>query len=133
MKSSRPEICAFDAVVLALIALASSTCAAWSAAAASAAKTIFQAVAAKVGGEPCCDWVGENGAGHFVKMVHNGIEYGDMQIICEAYQIMKELLGMTADEMHDTFAEWNKGDLDSYLVEITRDILGFKDEKGNLW
>jgi 6-phosphogluconate dehydrogenase len=95
-----------------------------------AVKTIFQAVAAKVGGEPCCDWVGENGAGHFVKMVHNGIEYGDMQIICEAYQIMKELLGMTADEMHDTFAEWNKGDLDSYLVEITRDILGFKDEKG---
>ncbi|MCK9640239.1 MAG: decarboxylating NADP(+)-dependent phosphogluconate dehydrogenase [Prolixibacteraceae bacterium] len=95
-----------------------------------AVKTIFQAVAAKVDGEPCCDWVGENGAGHFVKMVHNGIEYGDMQIICEAYQIMKELLGMTADEMHDTFAEWNKGDLDSYLIEITRDILGFKDEKG---
>jgi 6-phosphogluconate dehydrogenase len=95
-----------------------------------AVKEIFQAVAAKVDGEPCCDWVGENGAGHFVKMVHNGIEYGDMQIICEAYQIMKELLGMTADEMHDTFAEWNKGDLDSYLVEITRDILGFKDEKG---
>ncbi len=95
-----------------------------------AVKTIFQAVAAKVDGEPCCDWVGENGAGHFVKMVHNGIEYGDMQIICEAYQIMKELLGMTADEMHDTFAEWNKGDLDSYLVEITRDILGFKDENG---
>jgi 6-phosphogluconate dehydrogenase len=96
-----------------------------------AVKTIFQAVAAKVDGEPCCDWVGENGAGHFVKMVHNGIEYGDMQIICEAYQIMKELLGMTADEMHDTFAEWNKGDLDSYLVEITRDILGFKDENGD--
>lgn len=95
-----------------------------------AVKTIFQAVAAKVNGEPCCDWVGENGAGHFVKMVHNGIEYGDMQIICEAYQIMKELLGMTADEMHDTFVEWNKGDLDSYLIEITRDILGFKDEKG---
>ena len=95
-----------------------------------AVKTIFQAVAAKVDGEPCCDWVGENGAGHFVKMVHNGIEYGDMQIICEAYQIMKELLGMTADEMHETFAEWNKGDLDSYLVEITRDILGFKDENG---
>jgi 6-phosphogluconate dehydrogenase len=95
-----------------------------------AVKTIFQAVAAKVDGEPCCDWVGENGAGHFVKMVHNGIEYGDMQIICEAYQIMKELLGMTADEMHDTFTEWNKGDLDSYLIEITRDILGFKDEKG---
>ena len=89
-----------------------------------AVKNIFQSVAAKVNGEPCCDWVGENGAGHFVKMVHNGIEYGDMQIICEAYQIMKELLGMTADEMHETFAEWNKGDLDSYLIEITRDILG---------
>jgi len=96
-----------------------------------AVKEIFQAIAAKVDGEPCCDWVGENGAGHFVKMVHNGIEYGDMQIICEAYQIMKELLGMTADEMHDTFAEWNKGELDSYLVEITRDILGFKDENGD--
>jgi len=95
-----------------------------------AVKQIFQAVAAKVGNEPCCDWVGENGAGHFVKMVHNGIEYGDMQIICEAYQMMKELLGMNADQMHDTFAEWNKGDLDSYLIEITRDILGFKDENG---
>ncbi len=95
-----------------------------------AVKTIFQAVAAKVDTEPCCDWVGENGAGHFVKMVHNGIEYGDMQIICEAYQLMKELLGMSADEMHDTFAEWNKGELDSYLVEITRDILGFRDENG---
>jgi 6-phosphogluconate dehydrogenase len=93
-------------------------------------KSIFQSVAAKVNGEPCCDWVGENGAGHFVKMVHNGIEYGDMQIICEAYQIMKELLGMTADEMHETFAEWNRGDLDSYLVEITRDILGYRDENG---
>jgi 6-phosphogluconate dehydrogenase len=95
-----------------------------------AVKNIFQSVAAKVNGEPCCDWVGENGAGHFVKMVHNGIEYGDMQIICEAYQIMKELLGMTADEMYETFAEWNKGDLDSYLIEITRDILGYKDENG---
>jgi len=95
-----------------------------------AVKTIFQAVAAKVDGEPCCDWVGENGAGHFVKMVHNGIEYGDMQIICEAYQLMKDLLGMNADEMHEVFAEWNKGDLDSYLIEITRDILGFKDENG---
>ena len=93
-------------------------------------KQIFQAVAAKVGNEPCCDWVGENGAGHFVKMVHNGIEYGDMQIICEAYQLMKDLLGMNADEMHNTFAEWNKGDLDSYLIEITRDILGYKDDKG---
>jgi len=82
-------------------------------------KEIFQAVAAKVDGQPCCDWVGENGAGHFVKMVHNGIEYGDMQIICEAYQMMKDL-----------FRDWNKGDLDSYLIEITRDILGFRDEKG---
>ena len=97
-----------------------------------AVKEIFQAVAAKVeDGTPCCDWVGEGGAGHFVKMVHNGIEYGDMQIICEAYQLMKELLGMNADEMHDVFKEWNKGDLDSYLIEITRDILGFKDENGD--
>ena len=97
-----------------------------------AVKEIFQAVSAKVeDGTPCCDWVGEGGAGHFVKMVHNGIEYGDMQIICEAYQLMKELLGLSADEMHDVFEEWNKGDLDSYLIEITRDILGFKDEKGD--
>ncbi len=94
-------------------------------------KPIFQAIAAKVSdGSPCCDWVGENGAGHFVKMVHNGIEYGDMQLICEAYQIMKELLGMTPDEMHEVFREWNKGELDSYLIEITRDILAFKDEDG---
>ncbi|WP_159517126.1 decarboxylating NADP(+)-dependent phosphogluconate dehydrogenase [Sunxiuqinia indica] len=94
-------------------------------------KEIFQAVAAKVeDNEPCCDWVGEDGAGHFVKMVHNGIEYGDMQIICEAYQMMKELLGMNADEMHEVFKEWNNDVLDSYLIEITRDILGFKDEDG---
>ncbi|WP_321286096.1 decarboxylating NADP(+)-dependent phosphogluconate dehydrogenase [uncultured Sunxiuqinia sp.] len=94
-------------------------------------KEIFQAVAAKVeDNEPCCDWVGEDGAGHFVKMVHNGIEYGDMQIICEAYQMMKELLGMDADEMHEVFKEWNNDVLDSYLIEITRDILGFKDEDG---
>lgn len=94
-------------------------------------KPIFQAIAAKVSdGTPCCDWVGENGAGHFVKMVHNGIEYGDMQLICEAYQIMKDLLGMTADEMHEVFKEWNEGELDSYLIEITRDILAFKDEDG---
>ncbi len=94
-------------------------------------KTIFQAVSAKVeGGAPCCDWVGENGAGHYVKMVHNGIEYGDMQLICEAYALMKQGLGMTPQEMHEVFAEWNKGDLDSYLVEITRDILGFKDADG---
>jgi 6-phosphogluconate dehydrogenase len=83
------------------------------------------------GGEPCCDWVGENGAGHFVKMVHNGIEYGDMQMICETYQMMKHGLGMSNDEMHEVFAEWNKGELDSYLIEITRDILGYKDEEGN--
>jgi 6-phosphogluconate dehydrogenase len=94
-------------------------------------KPVFQAIAAKVDdGTPCCDWVGENGAGHFVKMVHNGIEYGDMQLITEAYQIMRDLLGMSADEMHEVFSEWNKGDLDSYLIEITRDILGFKDTDG---
>ena len=96
-----------------------------------AVKEIFQSVAAKVeDGTPCCDWVGEGGAGHFVKMVHNGIEYGDMQIICEAYQLMKEMLGMNADEMHDVFKTWNEGDLDSYLIEITRDIFGFKDANG---
>ncbi|TKG90447.1 decarboxylating NADP(+)-dependent phosphogluconate dehydrogenase [Puteibacter caeruleilacunae] len=94
-------------------------------------KDIFQAVAAKVeDGTPCCDWVGENGAGHFVKMVHNGIEYGDMQIISEAYFLMKNLLGMSHAEMHETFKEWNEGELDSYLIEITRDILGFVDEDG---
>ncbi len=94
-------------------------------------KPIFQAIAAKTDdGTPCCDWVGENGAGHFVKMVHNGIEYGDMQLICEAYDILKNVLGMSAFEMHDVFAEWNKGELDSYLIEITRDILGFKDADG---
>jgi len=93
-------------------------------------KAILQAIAAKVEGLPCCDWIGENGAGHYVKMVHNGIEYGDMQLICEAYHLMKEGLGMSDDEMHDTFAEWNKGKLDSYLIEITRDILGFKDKDG---
>ena len=94
-------------------------------------KDIFQAISAKVeDGSPCCDWVGNNGAGHYVKMIHNGIEYGDMQLICEAYHIMKEGLGMNADEMHDVFAEWNKGELDSYLIEITRDILGFKDIDG---
>jgi 6-phosphogluconate dehydrogenase len=94
-------------------------------------KPIFQAIAAKVeDGTPCCDWVGDNGAGHFVKMVHNGIEYGDMQLICESYQIMKELLGMSPDEMHEVFKGWNRGDLDSYLIEITRDILAFKDTDG---
>jgi len=94
-------------------------------------KPIFQAIAAKIAdGTPCCDWVGENGAGHFVKMVHNGIEYGDMQLICEAYDILKRVLGMTAPEMHEVFAEWNRGELDSYLVEITRDILAFPDDDG---
>ena len=94
-------------------------------------KDIFQSISAKVSdGTPCCDWVGENGAGHFVKMVHNGIEYGDMQLICEAYQIMKDLLGMSADEMHEVFKDWNEGELESYLIEITRDILAFKDADG---
>ncbi len=94
-------------------------------------KPIFQGICAKVeDGTPCCDWVGEGGAGHFVKMVHNGIEYGDMQLICEAYQLMRDYLGMTADEMHEVFAEWNEAELDSYLIEITRDILAFKDEDG---
>ena len=94
-------------------------------------KAIFQGIAARVeDGTPCCDWVGEGGAGHYVKMVHNGIEYGDMQLICEAYNLMKTGLGLTPDQMHDVFAEWNKGELDSYLVEITRDILGFKDADG---
>ena len=94
-------------------------------------KEIFQAVSAKVeDGTPCCDWVGDDGAGHFVKMVHNGIEYGDMQLISEAYNLMKNLLGMDADEMYQVFTDWNQGDLDSYLIEITRDILGYKDEDG---
>ena len=94
-------------------------------------KPILQAVSAKVeDGSPCCDWVGENGAGHFVKMVHNGIEYGDMQLICEAYQLMRDLLGMSAGEMHDVFALWNNAELDSYLIEITRDILAYQDTDG---
>jgi len=94
-------------------------------------KPVFQAIAARVDdGTPCCDWVGENGAGHFVKMVHNGVEYGDMQLICEAYQIMKDVLGMSAGEMHEVFNLWNKGDLESYLIEITSDILSHKDEDG---
>jgi 6-phosphogluconate dehydrogenase len=94
-------------------------------------REIFQAIAAKVeDGTPCCDWVGSDGAGHFVKMVHNGIEYGDMQLISEAYNLMKNLLKMSADEMHEVFKSWNEGELDSYLVEITRDILGFRDEEG---
>ena len=94
-------------------------------------KEIFQAICAKTpAGEPCCDWMGEDGAGHFVKMTHNGIEYGDMQLICEAYQLMKEGLGLSNQEMNAVLTEWNKGELDSYLIEITRDILGYKDEKG---
>ena len=94
-------------------------------------KPIFQAIAAKVeDGSPCCEWVGGNGAGHFVKMVHNGIEYGDMQLICESYQLMKDGLGLNHDQMHDIFADWNEGELDSYLIEITRDILGFRDTDG---
>jgi 6-phosphogluconate dehydrogenase len=94
-------------------------------------KPIFQAIAAKVAdGTPCCDWVGEEGAGHFVKMVHNGIEYGDMQLICEAYDVMNHALGMSPMEMSAVFGEWNKGKLDSYLIEITADILAFKDEDG---
>jgi 6-phosphogluconate dehydrogenase len=94
-------------------------------------KDIFQAICAKTpDGAPCCDWMGEDGAGHFVKMTHNGIEYGDIQLICEAYQLLKEGLGLGNEEMHTIFAEWNKSELDSYLIEITRDILGFKNEKG---
>ena len=94
-------------------------------------KPIFQTISAQTdAGEPCCDWVGENGAGHFVKMVHNGIEYGDMQMICETYQMMKEGLGMSNDEMHEVFTEWNASELDSYLIEITRDILGYREEDG---
>ena len=94
-------------------------------------KPIFQAICAKVeNGEACCDWVGENGAGHFVKMVHNGIEYGDMQLICEAYQLMRDGLGMSNEEMRDVFAAWNETELDSYLIEITRDILGYKAANG---
>jgi 6-phosphogluconate dehydrogenase len=95
-------------------------------------KPVFQKICAQTdAGEPCCDWVGENGAGHFVKMVHNGIEYGDMQMICETYQMMKKGLGMTNEEMYEVFKEWNDAELDSYLIEITRDILGYKDEEGN--
>jgi 6-phosphogluconate dehydrogenase len=93
-------------------------------------KDIFQGIAAKApDGSPCCEWVGREGAGHFVKMTHNGIEYGDMQLICEAYHLMSQGLGMSADEMHEGFADWNKGVLDSYLIEITRDILAKKDEE----
>ncbi|MCC7475185.1 MAG: decarboxylating NADP(+)-dependent phosphogluconate dehydrogenase [Pirellulales bacterium] len=101
-----------------------------------AVKPIFQAIAAKVGPKgdiPCCEWVGPRGAGHYVKMVHNGIEYGDMQLICEAYFVMKEALGLSNDELYDVFAEWNRGELDSYLIEITRDIFSVKDQEGDGW
>ncbi len=94
-------------------------------------KDMFQAISAHVNGEPCCDWIGPGGAGHFVKMVHNGIEYGDMQLICEVYDLMHRYLGLSNTEMQEVFATWNKGDLDSYLIEITADILGFKDEDGS--
>ncbi len=94
-------------------------------------RPIFQSICAKApDGSPCCEWVGENGAGHFVKMVHNGIEYGDMQLICESYQLMRDLLGMSNGEMHEVFKGWNEGELKSYLIEITADILAYKDEKG---
>ncbi|MCG3825045.1 decarboxylating NADP(+)-dependent phosphogluconate dehydrogenase, partial [Photobacterium damselae] len=96
-----------------------------------AIKPIFQAISAKTeAGEACCDWVGKDGAGHFVKMVHNGIEYGDMQLISEAYHFMKSGLGLSHDEMQAIFQEWNKTELDSYLVEITAEILGYKDTDG---
>ncbi len=94
-------------------------------------RDIFQGIAAKVeDGTPCCDWVGEEGAGHYVKMVHNGIEYGDMQLICEAYQLLKDGLGLNADELHQVFAEWNEGELDSFLIEITAQIFNKRDEDG---
>jgi 6-phosphogluconate dehydrogenase len=93
-------------------------------------KAIFQSIAAKVDDQPCCQWVGEDGAGHFVKMVHNGIEYGDMQLICEAYALMENALGMNCDQMHEVFSQWNDGVLDSYLIEITADILAIKDDDG---
>ncbi len=93
-------------------------------------RSIFHAICASTDGSPCCEWVGSGGAGHFVKMVHNGIEYGDMQLICESYQLMRDLLGMTNKEMHEVFREWNEGELNSYLIEITRDILAYREEDG---
>ena len=95
-------------------------------------KPIFQAIAAKVGPNndiPCCNWVGAGGAGHYVKMVHNGIEYGDMQLICEAYSLLKDGLGLSNGDLYDVFAEWNRGELDSYLIEISRDIFSVTDDK----
>ncbi|NLD02348.1 MAG: decarboxylating NADP(+)-dependent phosphogluconate dehydrogenase, partial [Clostridiales bacterium] len=94
-------------------------------------KTIFQSICAQVDGQPCCDWVGEGGAGHFVKMVHNGIEYGDMQLISESYLLMRDVLKMSPEEMAAIFSEWNRGELDSYLIEITAEILAAKDEDGS--
>ncbi len=97
-------------------------------------KPIFQAISAKVGANndiPCCEWIGPRGAGHYVKMVHNGIEYGDMQLICEAYWMLRNALGMSNDELYEVFSEWNQGDLDSYLIEITRDIFSVKDPEGD--
>ncbi len=93
-------------------------------------KDLFQSIAASVDGVPCADWLGSDGAGHYVKMVHNGIEYGDMQVIAEAYDLMHRGLGMDHDEMRDVFAEWDRGKLDSYLIEITADIMGYRDEEG---
>lgn len=94
-------------------------------------KDIFQGISAKLDdGSSCCTWIGDNGAGHFVKMVHNGIEYGDMQLICESYDLMRKLLGLNPKEMHEVFDEWNKGELDSYLIDITSNILAFNDEDG---
>lgn len=93
-----------------------------------AVKNIFQSIAAKVDNEPCCEWIGDNGSGHFVKMVHNGIEYGDMQLICEAYHLLYSCLGLTHDKIGDIFERWNKTELDSFLIEITRDIMRFKDK-----
>lgn len=95
-----------------------------------AVKPIFQAISAHVNDDPCCEWVGDNGAGHYVKMVHNGIEYGDMQLICEAYQLLSEGLGLSTDEMQAIFAEWNQGELSSYLIEITANILAYKEDNG---
>jgi 6-phosphogluconate dehydrogenase len=96
-----------------------------------AVRLILQAIAAKADdGAPCCDWVGEGGAGHYVKMVHNGIEYGDMQIICEAYHLLRTVAGCSLKEMHDIFVEWNKGDLNSYLIEITSQIFLHNDADG---
>ncbi len=97
-----------------------------------AVRPILQDISAHVDGTPCCDWMGEDGAGHYVKMVHNGIEYGDMQLIAEAYQLMRDGLGLSANEMHQVFADWNQGKLDSYLIEITRDILSRYDDEGKL-